>query len=407
MGNGHGAWLGRYSSPYPVRSVGAFHLVAAERIDGGGPRVVAVGGPRRDPAAIGAALAEAARVHSLLHHPAIPAVGELGTHEGAPFLELVCDGVVDGHEIVRGLADSGERLGYGLADAVFTQVREAMQAAHAVVDPRSGRPVCLGRLSLGNLLFSRTGSLWLVGFGHNLPLAKESGAIDGLCAVHQAAEVATGEPATPGADYVAVLLASRAHLSFADVAGITARLMGRGPLAAGNLELLGLVRYFDTEWIGQLPWARPTIEEGLRASARIREILGTKVDAEGLARRVAELVAELHPRVEAEATSPSGSRRFTVARDGTWVETVDGRRRLGAAHGRLLLALVEAHERGELLDAWTLLERGWPGEEPVAEAGANRVYVALTRLRQLGLRDALERAGGGFRIAPGTVVRTA
>jgi len=41
----------------------------------------------------------------------------------------------------------------------------------------------------------------------------------------------------------------------------------------------------------------------------------------------------------------------------------------------------------------------------VAEAGANRVYVALTQLRRMGLRNVLEHREGGYRLAPRTVVR--
>jgi hypothetical protein len=118
---GDGApWLGRYGSLYPIRSVGAFHLIAAERVDGAGARVVVVGAPRRDPARIRAALVEAARVHGMLDHPLIPGVGEVGEHGGVPFLELVSDATVDGHELTRLIAEAGERLGYGRADAVFT-----------------------------------------------------------------------------------------------------------------------------------------------------------------------------------------------------------------------------------------------------------------------------------------------
>jgi hypothetical protein len=56
---------------------------------------------------------------------------------------------------------------------------------------------------------------------------------------------------------------------------------------------------------------------------------------------------------------------------------------------------------------WELFEAGWPGERPIREAGANRVYVTLARLRQLGLRDVVERFEDGYRIAPQAVIRLA
>jgi hypothetical protein len=59
----------------------------------------------------------------------------------------------------------------------------------------------------------------------------------------------------------------------------------------------------------------------------------------------------------------------------------------------------------DALGVWELFEAGWPGDSPVPEAGANRVYVTLTRLRQLGFRGAVQRFGDGWRIDPGVRVR--
>jgi len=43
-----------------------------------------------------------------------------------------------------------------------------------------------------------------------------------------------------------------------------------------------------------------------------------------------------------------------------------------------------------------LLEAGWPGEAPTGASGLNRVKVALSTLRKLGLREVLQREGGGY-----------
>ncbi len=53
-----------------------------------------------------------------------------------------------------------------------------------------------------------------------------------------------------------------------------------------------------------------------------------------------------------------------------------------------MTALIERNREapGASLTVQDLLEAGWPGERPMAEAGANRVYVALTKLRRMGLR---------------------
>jgi len=70
-------------------------------------------------------------------------------------------------------------------------------------------------------------------------------------------------------------------------------------------------------------------------------------------------------------------------------------------------AFVERHREapGTALTTQDLLQAGWPGERLVAEAGVNRVYVALTQLRRMGLRSVLEHSEGGYRLAPRTVVR--
>jgi hypothetical protein len=68
-----------------------------------------------------------------------------------------------------------------------------------------------------------------------------------------------------------------------------------------------------------------------------------------------------------------------------------------------------AHEArpGDALDVWTLLEAGWPGEQPDPESGSNRVYAAVYALRRLGLRDVIERFDAGYRVRPAVVVERA
>ena len=55
---------------------------------------------------------------------------------------------------------------------------------------------------------------------------------------------------------------------------------------------------------------------------------------------------------------------------------------------------------GQPLDTAALLAAGWPGEKVRAEAGANRVKVALSTLRKLGLRDVILHRGDGHVIDP-------
>ncbi len=65
---------------------------------------------------------------------------------------------------------------------------------------------------------------------------------------------------------------------------------------------------------------------------------------------------------------------------------------------RLVDALVahRLHAPGAPLSVDELLRAGWPGERVLAIAGANRVYVAMSALRRLGLRGHLVKQDGGY-----------
>jgi hypothetical protein len=94
--------------------------------------------------------------------------------------------------------------------------------------------------------------------------------------------------------------------------------------------------------------------------------------------------------------------------EATWIAESDGAPvLLGRAHRRIVAALAVLHRRspGAVLSAREILETGWPGERMVAEAGANRVYVALAHLRRAGMRDAIEHHHGGYRFVPGIDIR--
>ena len=97
---------------------------------------------------------------------------------------------------------------------------------------------------------------------------------------------------------------------------------------------------------------------------------------------------------------------FSIAASGGWFRPPQGER-VAIDHrptlARLLGAL--AHQArsdpGEALSLHELLAAGWPDEEVIEAAGTNRVYVALTTLRKLGLRAALVRTRAGYLLDPG------
>lgn len=73
-----------------------------------------------------------------------------------------------------------------------------------------------------------------------------------------------------------------------------------------------------------------------------------------------------------------------------------------AAPRRLLAVLSsERLERpGATLSTAALFAAGWPGERAREDSAQNRVYVALTTLRALGLRGILQSGGDGYRLDP-------
>ena len=64
----------------------------------------------------------------------------------------------------------------------------------------------------------------------------------------------------------------------------------------------------------------------------------------------------------------------------------------------LLVAFVERHAAapGEALSRRELIDIAWPGETILENAARNRLRVALTRLRKMGLKDLLLRTGDGY-----------
>lgn len=100
---------------------------------------------------------------------------------------------------------------------------------------------------------------------------------------------------------------------------------------------------------------------------------------------------------------PPAGAVYRVALDGRWFELPDGARvqvHPRRAMARLLGALAAHHAAGsgDALSTDHLIAAGWPGERPVGQSGAGRVYVALSTLRKLGLRDVLERHEDGYRL---------
>jgi hypothetical protein len=400
-------WLGRYHDPLPIRSRGSFHIVSADP-GTGERRTVVVPGPGADARRVEEAFAEIERAHALFSHPRVPAVTARGRTGEVPFLELGCDTVMDGVDVVRLIGDSEEKMPYPSADGFIAGTRMALESAHTAVDPRSGGPLCLGRLSYANYLFSPDGRWWLIGFGCNFPIERDSGAPDAWVASFHAPEMSTGGSPSPIGDFAALLLFMRSMLPYAETSGTTLARILRGEVQPSDLELIECLRWFDQHILAEIPQRRPSMREAVAVSDRIRELMGVRVDLEGFDAFIAGLLRRQEESEPLAEKVPPSARGVTIGPEASWVAGPDGQRQpLGRAQRRIVKAFAERHRRepAATLTMWDVLEAGWPGEQPVFEAGANRVYVTIARLRRLGLREVIERFEDGYRFSPEAVIR--
>lgn len=402
-------WLGRYEDLLPVRSRPSFHVVSARRAGSDRRCTVIVPGPSAASSNVEEAFAEIERVHALLDHPRIPRVTARGREGDVPYLELDCESAMDGADLLHLIGDSEEKIRYEAADGFIAGARIALESAHAVTDPFTNRPICLGRLSYSSFLFAPGGRWSLVGFGKNFPVERDTGAPDGRVPSFHATEITSGGAPSPMGDYSALLLLMRSMLPYVQPIGPLARLF-RGEILPTDMELFEKLRWFDQHVIGQAPQLRPSMAEAVAVSDRIRELLGVTLDLEGFDAYVAGLIRRQEVPEPMEGALPTTALGLTVGPGAAWVAGPDGgRQSLGKAQRRIVKALVDLHlqDPTATLTMWQVFEAGWPGERPIHEAGANRVYVTLTRIRQLGLRDVVDRFDDGYRIAPHAVVRFA
>jgi len=150
------------------------------------------------------------------------------------------------------------------------------------------------------------------------------------------------------------------------------------------------------------PHARPTMTVALAEAMKAWRLFGFAPDVAAFSAFVARALAaepeRLADRMDRDTT-------IRVGRAGEWLETPNGMRhslRARRALRRVLHALAEARRdrAGTALVVDELLQAGWPGEAPLPQAGSNRVYVAISTLRQLGLGELLQRSDGGYRLDP-------
>jgi hypothetical protein len=383
--------LQRYRTLTPIRCRGGLHLYAARDRATDAPRVLVTspGVPESEGRAL---LANVARVHRLAAGGPIPDVAEEGLDGPAPWIALDCDAVSDLESIADFVARTGDKPSYEQGSSLSQAIMDTMCRVHRVRDPDGGAPVCLGSWAMANVLFSTAGKLSIFGFG----AGPQPGA-------SVAPEVASGAPPTPGADVYALLLFLRAQAGLVRLPAAARRVFGGRPLAS-DAKIAVLFVWSNLKVLAAPARLRPDMAAMLAQSQRLWRAVDVHPDGEGFAAWIARAIAaETQRRPDPFQSAPAAG--ILLGRDAEWLQTPDGTRHdIGGRRPlrRLLLALAQARcdRPGVPVSVEEMLAAGWPGESPLPEAGRNRVYVAVSALRNAGLGESLQRWDSGYRIDP-------
>jgi len=378
-----------YLSQRVLRRTSSFELVSALRSGDGGPVTLLRPVGRRGETTE-AALRRVVRAHEATAHSHIPRARlvQLGNRRNLA-VELDAPATTDGATVIRRMVGAGSRLSYAQADAFVATVREVMRRAHASSLGDEG-PLTFGRLCFGNVLVGEDGRWWLLGVGHNVVTDRLDGSIGTDEALFTAPEVALGAKATPSSDFVATLVLKRAVAHLVDVPDVIARAFA-GDSDPAATRVAELAFWFERCVAGELPSRRPPLTEIEARVEEFAELLGQGLDPEGLQRALAQHTDPLRH------LHPQRSWCIELGPQGAWARVGTGDRvMLGAAPGRVLAALATA--RDEPRSTLQLAAAGWPGEMMIPRAAANRVYVAMHRLRSLGLGACIERTSEGYRL---------
>lgn len=119
-----------------------------------------------------------------------------------------------------------------------------------------------------------------------------------------------------------------------------------------------------------------------------------------------EMIDEAERQLRRLERAPSGAAGgWSVGGGAYWFEASAGSRiELGRRPSlrRILAHLVDLRltEPGRAATVVELVAVGWPGENPRAESGAERVYTAIRTLRAFGLKELLIQRDGGYVLEP-------
>ncbi len=217
---------------------------------------------------------------------------------------------------------------------------------------------------------------------------------------------------------------TRAHASF-EASGDRYHLARIGPLEVAIARTAGDLEEAESRFASMLDTVRDQGDvacetELLLEGARVASLRGARAQAEARlaeARLLARDIEDVFLAADLEAVrgevdrAERGELTLEIRANGSAAElrggvagrvTIDLSRR--AALRRILLALAERHgQRG--LTLAEVLEAGWPGERMRPESASARVYMAIRRLRALGLEEVLVTTEDGYALS--SLVRVA
>jgi len=284
--------------------------------------------------------------------------------------------------------------------------REAERArAHPDPERRAAGEVAFGAIAMAEQRWVEAAAA----FGRASTLARLADAprVDGIAEANLAlAALGAGDPeaartAVQRARERLTLAADRYHLArLTHIEGERLRQAGALDDAEAHLR----AAWAEAEATGDVDFALAA-REGLvelalarddapRASAHLAE-LAARSDGSDDPRwpaRMAALRVRVADRLGGTRTLSMGAQARVVHLDGV---ALDFSRR--GPLRRVLLALVAARGRG--LGVAELLAAGWPGERPSPRSGQARVYMAVRRLRSLGLDGVLLTHDDGYHLA--------
>ncbi len=381
-----------------IHETSAFRITAAFDLARGVP--VTLVEARDLDAASDAALDALFRAHRDPTHEAIAPSLERCRDETTSAVVFGVPAVVDLEGAVRLGSERGVKLAHSEADGLISTLRDALRSCAAATDrPATDRH--LGTLSLSNVVLAADGRFWIIGLGHNVMVRDAQMRLAPRGRFFHAPEIALGIAPSEQSDFVSLLIMLRALLGFVDIHRSIVNAIAGNTLRE-DLEIVERILWIERCVIHAVATDRPSIDETIAVSDRIRALIGVVPNVSAFIARMGDLLGGT-----AAIEPPRERPLLRVESLGRWIERgrgarVDLTRRTVLGRMVVVLARARMETPGRLLDVGELTAACWPGERIVRAAAANRVYVAISGLRRAGLAGDLERSTDGYRIATET-----